>query len=44
MLWNLDLVGWAWDPGDDRVPPPLSRADTVAQLKTWTDGGAACPQ
>jgi hypothetical protein len=24
--------------------PPLNRAETVAQLKTWIDGGAACPE
>ena len=39
-----DLVGWAWDPGTGRNPPPLSRADTVVQMKIWIDGGAACPQ
>jgi hypothetical protein len=39
-----DLVGWGWNPGDGRVPPPLSRADTVAQMKLWVDGGAACPE
>ena len=38
-----ELVGWAWNPGDGRLPPPLSRADTVAQLRIWIDGGAACP-
>ncbi len=39
-----DLVGWAWDPGTGRTLPPLSRADTVAQMKIWIEGGAACPQ
>jgi hypothetical protein len=39
-----DLVGWAWNPGTGRTPPPLSRADTVAQMKIWIEGGAACPQ
>ena len=39
-----DLVGWGWSPGDGRAPPPLSRADTVAQMKLWIDGGAACPE
>ena len=39
-----DLVGWGWDPGTGRALPPLSRADTVAQMKIWIDGGAACPQ
>lgn len=38
-----DLVGWGWDPGAGRTRPPLSRADTVAQLRIWIDGGAACP-
>jgi hypothetical protein len=38
------LVGWAWNPGEGRTPPPLSRADTVAQLKIWIAGGAACPK
>jgi mono/diheme cytochrome c family protein len=38
-----DLVGWGWNPGEGRALPPLSRPDTVAQLKTWIDGGAACP-
>jgi hypothetical protein len=39
-----DLVGWGWNPGDGRTLPPLNRAETVAQLKTWIDGGAACPE
>ena len=39
-----DLVGWGWNPGDGRAQPPLSRADTVAQMKLWIDGGAACPE
>jgi cytochrome c5 len=38
-----DLVGWGWDPGEGRTLPPLSRTDTVAQLKIWMDGSAACP-
>jgi hypothetical protein len=41
---NDDLVGWAWDPGDGRTPSPLSRTETVAQMKIWVDGGGACPQ
>jgi hypothetical protein len=39
-----DLVGWGWNPGDGRAQPPLSRAETVAQMKLWIDGGAACPE
>jgi hypothetical protein len=39
-----DLVGWGWSPGDGRVLPPLSREDTVAQMKIWIAGAAACPE
>lgn len=39
-----DLVGWGWNPGDGRTLPPLTRAETSAQLRTWIDGGAACPE
>src|SRR6266581_8997164 len=38
------LVGWAWDPGTGRALPPLSRAETTSQMKTWIDGAAACPE
>jgi len=38
------LVGWGWSPGEGRTLPPLSRSETVAQLKVWIDGGAACPE
>lgn len=41
---NDDLVGWGWSPGDGRTLPPLSRADTVTQMKAWIAGGAACPE
>jgi mono/diheme cytochrome c family protein len=39
-----DLVGWGWEPGDGRTLPPLTRPETVAQLKIWIDGGAVCPE
>jgi mono/diheme cytochrome c family protein len=39
-----DLVGWAWNPGEGRSPPPLSRAETSAQMKIWIESGAACPE
>jgi len=29
-----DLVGWGWTP-TRRALPPLSRADTIAQMKIW---------
>ena len=40
---NDELVGWGWNPGDGRALPPLSRSGTVARMKIWIDGGAACP-
>ncbi len=39
-----ELVAWGWNPGDGRALPPLNRQGTVAQMKIWIDGGAACPQ
>lgn len=39
-----DLVGWAWNPGEGRTLPPLSRAEFVAAMKQWADNGAACPK
>lgn len=39
-----DLVGWAWDPGDGRTKPPLTREETGKAMREWIDGGAACPQ
>jgi mono/diheme cytochrome c family protein len=41
---NDDLVGWGWNPGDGRTLPPLTRAETAAQMKIWIEGGAACPE
>lgn len=41
---NDNLVGWGWNPGEGRALPPLSRAETVAQMKIWIEGGAACPE
>src|SRR3989440_8404805 len=35
-----DLVGWAWNPGTGRTPPPLARAATSAKMKIWIEGGA----
>ncbi|MGA8268541.1 MAG: hypothetical protein WB787_12315 [Candidatus Acidiferrales bacterium] len=41
---NDDLVAWGWNPGDGRTLPPLTRPETVAQMKIWISGGAACPE
>jgi cytochrome c5 len=39
-----DLVGWGWNPGGGRSLPPLSREETSQAMRTWIDGGAACPE
>jgi len=38
------LVGWAWNPGNGRTTPPLSKADLLKKLNEWIDNGAACPE
>jgi hypothetical protein len=39
-----DLVGWAWNPGDGRSLPPLTRPEFVAAMREWVKNGATCPQ
>lgn len=39
-----DLVGWAWNPGDGRAPPPLTRPEFANAVREWVKNGAACPQ
>lgn len=38
------LVGWAWNPGDGRTPPPLTRPEFAGAVREWVKNGAACPQ
>lgn len=38
-----DLVGWAWNPGDGRTPPPLTRPEFANAVREWVKNGAACP-
>jgi hypothetical protein len=37
------LVVWAWTPGGDRTPPPLSQAEFVASFEAWVEAGGICP-
>jgi|SRR6266571_9575904 len=37
------LVRWAWTPGKDRTPPPVSIADLAAALDAWVKAGGPCP-
>ena len=38
------LVGWGWNPGEDRTTPPLSRPEFAAKMQEWARNGAACPK
>lgn len=37
------LVGWAWSPGENRQPPPLSRDEFLAAFRQWVAAGAPVP-
>ena len=38
------LVGWAWHPGEGRVPAPGTQAEFAALIGAWISTGAHCPQ
>jgi hypothetical protein len=37
------LVGWAWNPGEGRVPAPGTQAGFGELIAAWIATGAACP-
>lgn len=37
------LVGWAWNPGEGRVPAPGTQAGFAALINAWIETGASCP-
>lgn len=37
------LVGWAWEPGAGREPPPGTQAELGELARAWADAGAECP-
>lgn len=39
-----ELVGWAWKPGGNRQPPPLSREEFASAVREWIDTGAITPR
>lgn len=41
---NDRIVNWGWDPGPGRSIPPISHDEFVAQVTTWVQTGAECPQ
>lgn len=38
------LVGWAWNPGEGRVPAPGTQGRFGELVKAWIDTGAKCPR
>ncbi len=38
------LVGWAWNPGEGRVPAPGTQARFGELVRAWIDTGAKCPK
>ena len=38
-----ELVGWGWNPGGERAPVPVPRAEFVAKFKQWAAAGGPCP-
>lgn len=38
------LVGWAWSPGEGRVPAPGTQAQFGELVQAWIDTGAKCPK
>ena len=38
-----DVVGWAWQPGEGRVPAPGSQQLLGQLIQAWIDTGAQCP-
>jgi len=37
------LVGWGWNPGGNRAPVPVPRAELVAKFRQWAAAGGPCP-
>jgi hypothetical protein len=37
------LVGWAWHPGEGRLPAPGTQAQFGALIEAWISSGAHCP-
>ena len=40
---NDGLVGWAWNPGEGRTLPPMTRAAFAAKVRLWIAKGAYVP-
>jgi len=40
---KIDLVRWAWHPGEGRKKPPLSYEDFTTKFTLWLEKGAVAP-
>ena len=38
-----ELIGWAWNAGAGRKPPPIARAELVGAVAAWLQAGMPCP-
>jgi hypothetical protein len=38
------LVGWAWEPGGNRIPAPGTQREFGDIIKAWAATGASCPK
>ena len=43
-LTSDKLVMWAWEPGEGRLPVPMSHGEFSAKVKQWAESGATCPK
>jgi len=43
-LTSNQLVMWPWNPGEDRLPVPMSHDEFCANVKQWADRGGALSQ
>lgn len=41
---DTKLVRWAWNPGGNRLTPPLEYQEFVRKFAEWRDQGGACPE
>ena len=37
------LLAWGWNPGEGRIPIPMSHEEFAAKVKRWQAAGAPCP-
>ena len=43
LLIGFNMVGWAWRPGEGRIPAPGTQAEFGDLIQAWIESGAQCP-